>query len=97
MAWQKTSNVAEYKWASKGSEWDNEITRKSGMTEEAAQQYAESDPRINFFFFMRESMFLEAGDGCEAKGEFNPGDAVFFGGKWQWGSAPQADGYTWAP
>ncbi|NER80422.1 MAG: hypothetical protein F6K42_12765 [Leptolyngbya sp. SIO1D8] len=97
MAWTKVSNVAEYKWASKGAKWDNEIERKSGMTMEAAQEYAEKDPRINFFFFMRGSMFLEAGEGCEAKGQFNSGDVVFFGGKYWWGGAPQADGYIWAP
>ncbi len=97
MAWKKVANVAEYKWASKGTTWDNEICRKSGMNPQSAQEFANGDSRINFFFFMREGMFLEAGEGCQAKGEFNPGDAVFFGGKWWWGSAPQADGYIWEP
>jgi hypothetical protein len=97
MAWTKAPNGAQYKWASKGSKWDNEIVRKSGMTEESAKKFADSDPRINFFFLMRQGMFLEAGEGCEAKGTFNPGDAVFFGGKHWWGSAPQADGYVWTP
>ncbi len=94
MAWKKVPNVAQYKWASKGSTWDNEIARKSGMTAESAQEFADKDQRINFFFFMNSSMFLEAGEGCEAKGQFNPGDAVFFSGEPWWGSAPQADGYT---
>ena len=67
------------------------------MAPESAQEHANSDQRINFFFFMREGVYLEAGDGNEAKGQFNPGNAVFFGGKWRWGSAPQADGYIWEP
>ena len=95
MTWKKVGNVAQYKWASKGSIWDNEIERKSGMTAESAQEYANKDPRINFFFFMRQSMFLEAGGDCEAKGQFNPGDVVFFGGKHWFGGASQADGYIW--
>jgi hypothetical protein len=97
MAWVKVSDVAQYKWASKGSTWENEIERKSGMTAESAMAFAANDQRINFFFFMNEGMYLEAGDGCQAKGQFSPGDAVFFGGKWCWGSAPQADGYIWKP
>jgi hypothetical protein len=97
MRWTKVANVAQYKWASRGSKWDNEIVRKSKMTLESAQEYAESDQRINFFFLMRGPMFLEAGEGCEAKGQFNSGDAVFFCGQYCWGSAPQADGYIWTP
>lgn len=97
MAWTKVSNVAEYGGASPKAIWENQITRGANMTEDSAQKFAESDPRINFYFFMRKSMFLDGGEGYEAKGQFNPGDAVFFGGKPWWGSAPQADGYLWTP
>jgi len=97
MVWRKSANVAQFKWASVGPKWDNEISRKSGMTEESAGKFAENDQRINFFFLMREEMFLEAGEGCAAKGKFKPGDAVFFGGKFRWVSTPQADGYIWIP
>ncbi len=90
--WKKVPNVAQYK----GADWNNEVKRVSGTTLEGAMQIAESDSQISFFFFMKSSMFLEGkagADGWTQKGQFNPGDAVFFSGNPWYGSAPQADAY----
>jgi len=81
--WVKKPNVAQYG----GADWTNEVKRASGLSVEDAKRIAEQDPRITFFFYMRQYMSLSG------KGNFRPGDAVFFSGKPWYGSAPQADAY----
>lgn len=93
MAFQETPNVAQYK----GASWDNLIKKVSGTTPEEARKIAFQDPDIDFFFYVREPMFLEGSpgpDGWTEKGQFNPGDAVFFSGQPWPGSAPQCDLYV---
>lgn len=90
----KVNDVAEYKWAATGSEWPNEIPnsrKKCDSVEEAMAQA--NNIGADFFFFTNQPMYLEGNATHQAKGQFNPGDAVFFTGQPWWGSAPQCDGY----
>ncbi len=85
VTWAKKANVAQYG----GASWANEVpnTRMHHTTVEAAQEQAAEDTRITFFFYCRQPMYLIG------KGQFNPGDAIFFSGKPWYGSAPQCDAY----
>jgi hypothetical protein len=83
MAFNKTPNVAQYK----GADWSNFVKTVHNCTPQSAQRIAMRDPNITFFFFCREYMVLEG------KGNFSPGDAVFFTGQPWWGSAPQCNAY----
>jgi hypothetical protein len=85
--WVKKPNVAQYG----GADWTNEVKRASGLSVEDAKRMAEQDPRITFFFYMRQYMSLRG------KGHFRPGDAVFFSGKPWYGGAPQADAHETNP
>ena len=92
MGFKEISNVAQYK----GANWDNLVKKVPNTTPEEAKQIAFQDPKIDFFFYARESMFLEGKsgpDGWSEKGQFNPGDAVFFSGEPWLGGAPQCDVY----
>lgn len=70
-SWKKIPNVAQYG----GASWDNLVKRVSKTTVKQAKQIAEDDKNITFFFYMRQYMYLKG------KGQFKPGDAVFFSGK----------------
>jgi hypothetical protein len=48
--WVKKPNVAQYG----GADWTNEVKRASGLSVEDAKRIAEQDPRITFFFYMRQ-------------------------------------------
>jgi len=85
--WVKKPNVAQYG----GADWKNEVKRASGLSVEDAKRIAEKDSGITFFFYMRQYMALGE------KGNFRPGDAVFFSGNPWYGSAPQADAYEKKP
>lgn len=85
MQWKKIANVAMYY----GANWDLMVCMKRGMTPESAQAYAIGVDEITFFFIATGTMVLEG------HGTFSPGDAVFFSGEPQWGTAPNlADGYV---
>ena len=83
MSWTKTANVAMLGDAN----WDGFIRKVPNSSPQQAKRISIKNPKINFFFFCREHSKL--GD----KGEFDPGDAVFFRGKPSFGSAPQCDSY----
>ncbi len=84
MSWKKTPRVAQYD----GADWSGFIRKQSNCSVEQARRIAICDPRVHFFFFCREYMFLAE------HGAFEPGDAVFFSGEPWFGSAPQCDAYV---
>jgi hypothetical protein len=90
MPWNKTPDVAMYK----GADWNGLVNIVPGCTPQTAMRIALKDPTITFFFYCRESMYLEPTGGNPGR-FFNAGDAVFFNGSSQlWpGSAPQCDTY----
>ena len=88
MPYVETANVAMYK----GANWDGLIKTVPNCTPESARIIATLDPDVDFFFFCRDGMVLEPTNGNPER-YFSPGDAVFFSGQPQWGSAPQCDGY----
>lgn len=88
MTWKKISNVAMYK----GANWDNLIKKVPNCTIEDAKCIALKNSKINFFFLCREYLVLEATEN-RIERIFNPGDAVFFSGEPQFGTAPQCDSY----
>jgi gas vesicle protein len=81
--WVEKENVAEYG----GASWNNLITTIPSTTVEAAKQYADSNSNINFFFYCRGNLYLDANH------NFAAGTAVFFSGTPWYGSAPQCDAY----
>lgn len=99
-SWIVIPDVVQDADASRGSRWDNEIKRVSGLTWRDALQIASEDQRINFFFLMRRSgsIYLSGSGEEEAKGMFGPGDAVFFAGRPSPGEAPgMADMFFFVP
>jgi hypothetical protein len=85
MQWTQVANVAMYD----GANWGSMICKKSGMTPESAQEFAEASDAITFFFIATGRLVLSV------NGVFNPGDAVFFSGMPWWGSTPAlANGYV---
>ena len=81
-----------------GADWRNEVRRDHDLSLEKAMSIGASDPKITFFFYMKDGpMYLEPKEGpggWTEKGMFNEGDAVFFTGKPWYGSAPGfADAY----
>ena len=94
--WQKKTNVAQYK----GADWNNLLFKKSNINLEQAFEIADTNENVNYFFFMKSSMFLEGKSGPKGfteKGLFKKGDAVFFSGKPWLSSAPMADSYVKIP
>ncbi|NEO83639.1 MAG: DUF2853 family protein [Spirulina sp. SIO3F2] len=90
--WRKLDNTVQFKAA----DWNNEIQRASSLTVEDAKQIAENNDTISYFFFVRESMFMEGHEGepvWPERGQFQPGDAVFFSGHPSLGTSPHADLY----
>src|SRR5262245_16671901 len=90
MPWNKTADVAMYK----GANWNGLVKIVPGSTPQSAMRIALNDPTITFFFYCRQSMYLEP-TGPNPGRSFSAGDAVFFNGStplWP-GSAPQCDTY----
>jgi hypothetical protein len=87
---QKVPNVAQYKEA----DWSHVVGIAYGITLDEAQQIAQEDSEITFFFHTKGyQMVLEKTDGTYRV--FHEGDTVFFKGSPWWGSAPGlADGYV---
>jgi hypothetical protein len=78
-------NVAMYGEA----DWSGKLYERSGLTPEEAMEIADSDPRVDFFFFTK------GGQMVLPTGVFKHGTAVFFQGNPWWGGAPGlADGYV---
>jgi len=78
----KTDNVAMYGQG----DWSGLLRVENfASTDDALQSAGTSE---NFFFYCRGPLDLGPGK------QFKPGDAVFFVGIPQWGSAPQCDGYS---
>lgn len=85
---RKTGDVAQYGRA----DWNNVIGMVQRVSLAQAAEIANSNPEIEFFFYVKGSMVLVREDGDRLV--FRGGDAVFFSGKPWWGSAPDlADGY----
>ena len=85
MKWNKIANVAMYDKAN----WDLMVCKKTGMTTETAQVFADSSDEVNFFFIVTSAFSIPT------HGVFNAGDAVFFSGEPWWGSAEGvANGYV---
>lgn len=59
MAFKAIANVAEYK----GGSWDNLVTKVSDTTPEEAMKIAFQDPKVDFFFYVRQPIFLEGKSG----------------------------------
>ncbi len=78
----KTPDVAMYGEAN----WDSMLRRGNYPTVEDAMKSTLGGE--TFFFYCRQYMYLSPDK------VFNPGDAVFFGDRPWWGSAPQCDGYS---
>jgi hypothetical protein len=78
----KTADVAQYGQG----DWSGMLRVGNYASADAAMQAAEGGE--TFFFFCRDNIDLGPGK------QFLPGDAVFFAGIPQWGSAPQCDGYA---
>ena len=55
MPWNKTPDVAMYK----GADWNGLVNIVSSCTPQSAMRIALKDPTITFFFYCRESMYLE--------------------------------------
>lgn len=84
MQWLKVPDVAMYDKA----DWALMVCKKSGMSLESAQAFAETQDQITFFFFVTSPFYLET------HGQFNANEAVFFSGEPWWGGAANfADGY----
>lgn len=86
---EKIEDVAQYQHG----DWSNFVREARNITIEEAYRIAEEDPSINFFFHVKGwSLILDTPLGQKS---WHYGDAVFFGGKPQWGTAPGlADGYV---
>jgi len=80
----KSPNVALYDEA----DWSGLMRREKNCTAERAEQIAQENPLIDYFFICRGPMVLPK------HGQFATGDAVFFAGKPWYGSAPQCDSYV---
>ncbi|MGC1302843.1 MAG: hypothetical protein WA840_10750 [Caulobacteraceae bacterium] len=79
----KSPGVAMYG----GADWSGRLVRRGNYpSAQAAMQSANSGE--NFFFYCNDFMSLGPDK------VFQAGDAAFFSGIPQWGSAPQADGYA---
>lgn len=78
----KTSNVAMYKDA----DWSGLLRIGNYSSPDIAMQNTKGGE--TFFFYCNQ--FIDLGPGKQ----FMPGDAVFFGGRPWWGSAPQCDAYS---
>ncbi|MEQ1678218.1 MAG: hypothetical protein ABL876_16055, partial [Chitinophagaceae bacterium] len=84
----KTGSVAMYK----GGDWSGMLRKGNYASADIAMQSYKKGGGIyggeTFFFYC--NGYLDLGPGKQ----FQPGDAVFFGGSPWWGSAPQCDGYS---
>lgn len=82
-------NVAEYQ----GAPWTNLVKVEQHLTVEKAQEIADSDPNITYFFFTKGlSLVLNTANGLQ---RFGYGDVAFFSGTPWWGGAQDlADGYV---
>jgi hypothetical protein len=78
----KTPDVAMYGKA----DWSNMLWQGNFSSPDAAMQSVKGGE--TFFFYC--NGYLDLGSGKQ----FQPGDAVFFGGLPWWGSAPQCDAYS---
>lgn len=82
--------VAQYKQG----DWSKVVGRKNGISLEEAKKIADSNPAITFFFYVKGGQMVLETNETDAR-VFNYGDAVFFSGTPQWGTAPGlADGYV---
>lgn len=91
--WIKIPNKAEYKEA----DWENAICRVEGVTIQEAVAIANRDPRINYFFYVKEGGLILENFNVQPPiwRLFNHGDAVFFSGEPNWANAYEsADGYV---
>ena len=99
--WKKKPDLAQYKWASPGNKWDNEVLRVHYLSPEQAVEIAEQLPEVTFFTYIKGGqMCLEGEDGTMANGKgcFVYGDVIFFKGKDWLGTAPGlADTYIKQP
>ncbi|CAG9000170.1 MAG: hypothetical protein CENE_02160 [Candidatus Celerinatantimonas neptuna] len=87
MGWKKHANVVQYGEAG----WENYVSKSSNTSLQEAMRIAFANPDITFFFYCREHMVL---DGSAAQyGPLESGDAVFFKGEPEYGSASQCDVY----
>ena len=80
----KTPNVAMYK----GADWSGMLRVGNFATADDALQNANATGGQTFFFYCRGPLDLGPGK------QFRAGDAVYFAGIPQWGSAPQCDAYA---
>ena len=78
----QTDSVAMYK----GGDWSGMLRQGNYKSADEAMQHVKGGE--TFFFYC--NGYLDLGPGKQ----FQPGDAVFFGGKPWWGSAPQCDGFS---
>jgi hypothetical protein len=69
-----------------GADWSNLLRTGNYSSAQVAMQDVKGGE--TFFFYC--NGYLDLGTGKQ----FQPGDAVFFGGRPWWGSAPQCDGYA---
>lgn len=91
-SWVKVDNVAQYGRA----DWNNAVSRAQNVSLKEAQQIADNDPQITFFFWVKGGRMVLTNPEVTppAMRVFYHGDAVFFTGQPWWGSAPDlADGY----
>lgn len=79
--WKRIPDVAQSALA----DWKNKIREDKKVSLEEAMKIARSDPRIDFFFYMKvaDPYSLK----LKTQGTFNAGTAVFFSGKPQPGTA----------
>lgn len=77
-----------------GVDWSQVIGRKNAISLNEAKEIANSNPQITYFFYMKGYQMI-LGNPSSGVRVFGHGDAVFFTGEPQWGSAPDlADGYV---
>ncbi len=95
--WKFIPDVAQYKSA----DWSTCVGLAHGATRESAKMYAESNPNITFFFYVKGPlMILENMKVSPPEVRcFYQGDAVFFTGEPEkticWGTATEySDGYV---
>lgn len=94
--WILISHVAQYKLA----DWSTCVGIAHNVTLDMAKSYAESNPDVSFFFYVKSHMVLENDYATPPfVRTFNQNDAVFFSGNPEtvahWGSADGlSDGYV---
>jgi hypothetical protein len=86
---EKVQDVAQYMHA----DWSQAVGIMHHVTLSDALEFAESNPEIDYFFYVKNPMFL--GSFNEEHRTFKQGDAVFFKGTPYWGFAEGfSDGYV---